>query len=302
MRVAMFPGQGIVAPQVADALVAGGEIVARAEEILEIPLRREVRRVARRPKSVLPTRLAQPAIVVASLARWAARDDRASFGMLTGHSLGQLSALAAGGSVSLRGVLRLVRARADAMETAAMAHPGGMIAVLGIDLSLAEDIAASAGACVANDNCPGQVVLSGPDPALASAAAAARRAGGRSIRLQVTGPFHSRSMAGAARAFQEAVMTTEFRSPRVPLVSDITARPMNAPGEIRKRLVEQLTGRVDWRGSVAHAANAGATGFVDIGPGEVLQGLVERCRAAGTPETSAPEAAVLTRTGARDGD
>ena len=281
MKVAMFPGQGISAPLVSDALAHGGKVVERSEELLGIPLRRDVAQTARRSKAVLPTRLAQPAIVVASLALWEERQDKASFSMLTGHSLGQISALAAGSAVSLRGALRLVAARADAMERAAMSHPGGMVALIDVDLETAETIAKASGACIANDNAPGQIVLSGRDEALAEAAAITRSAGGRSIRLQVSGPFHSRAMADATRTFEDVVMTTEIRSPLIPLISDMTARPMTAPGEIRRRLVEQLTGRVRWRETVDAAIADGATEFVDIGPGVVLRGLVDRCTATG---------------------
>lgn len=274
----MFPGQGVAAPQVAEALASGGKLVEKAEEILEFPLRRDVNQIARRSKAVLPTRLAQPAIVVASLARWITRSDRDSFSMLTGHSLGQITALVAGEAVSLRRGLRLVTERARLMEQAALAEPGGMMAVLGVDVGTAEEMARRAGACVANDNAPGQLVLSGPDQALAGAAAAARGAGGRAVRLQVSGPFHSRAMAKVEEEFREVVMMTEIRSPRIQLISDMTARPMAAPGEIRKRLVEQLTGRVRWTDCIDTAVAAGATDFLDVGPGEVLAGLVKRCR------------------------
>lgn len=273
----MFPGQGITAPQVADALAAGGKLAQRAEEILALPLRRDVGRIARRTKAVLPTRLAQPAIVVASLARWISRDDRDSFSLLTGHSLGQISALAAGGAISLRSALTLVAERARLMERAALAEPGGMMALLGMEVTAAEEIATRAGACVANDNAPGQLVLSGPDQALADAAAAARAGGGRAIRLQVSGPFHSVAMSIVEKEFRDVVMMTEIRSPRIQLISDMTARPMVAPGEIRRRLVEQLTGRVRWRDCIENAIAAGATDLIDIGPGEVLSGLAKRC-------------------------
>lgn len=288
----MFPGQGIAASHVAEALAGGGELVERAEEVLELPLRRDVGHVARRSKAVLPTRLAQPAIVVASLARWSLRDDRKTFSMLTGHSLGQITALVAGGAVTFRAGLRLTAARAEVMERAAMSEPGGMMALLGLDAATAEEIAARSGACIANDNAPGQMVLSGPERALADAAAAARSSGGRSIRLQVSGAFHSRAMAAAAADFADVVMATEIRSPRIPLLSDMTACPMSAPGEIRKRLVEQLTGRVRWTDCVARAVAEGVTEFVDVGPGEVLSGLVERCRSAPPRDPRLAEAGV----------
>ena len=162
------------------------------------------------------------------------------------------------------------------MQIAARAAGGGMAALLGFSLAEAENIAAGSGAVVANDNAPNQVVISGSEESLTEAAAAARSRGGRAVLLQVSGSFHSPSMDPAVFGLQKALDYAEVGMPEIPVVSNVTARPYRSPGEIRKLLTEQLTGKVRFRESVNWLADSGVSVCRDFGPGRVVAGLFAR--------------------------
>jgi [acyl-carrier-protein] S-malonyltransferase len=234
----------------------------------------------------------QPALMAVSLA--AIRALEAGFGIGTsrsayvaGHSLGEYSALAAAGAISVADAARLLRKRGQAMQAAVPVGAGAMAALIGkVDVALAEEIAAEgakvAPVGVANDNNVGNVVISGTKAGVDAAIAAAKEKGVRAIPLSVSAPFHSALMAPAAAAMAEALAAATINAPIVPVVANVTARPTQEPNEIRRLLVEQVTGRVRWRESVQWMAasldqgGGAVTRFVEIGSGKQLSGMVKR--------------------------
>jgi len=214
----------------------------------------------------------QPALFCASLACWE-QAGRPRGGMIAGHSLGELAALVAGGALGAEAGLRLAVVRGRLMEEAAAASPGGMMAVLGEGAVAVAEVAGRHELTVANDNAPGQVVLSGPAAGLTEARRELRSAGLKTIRLPVAGAFHSPAMASAAARFREALDAVAFRQPELPVYSSVTAAPFADP---RAGLAAALTEPVRWRGTVAAMQAAGASEFVEVGPGDVLTGLVRR--------------------------
>jgi [acyl-carrier-protein] S-malonyltransferase len=277
MKVGLFPGQGIPAAAVLSALPENDDLMAVAHEVLGYDLRRKVEIAARGAKAMLPTSLAQPAIFTAGIVSWnRAEVDPASFDYLAGHSLGEYAALVAGESMPFEAALKAVAIRGDAMHDAAQKVPGGMAAVLGLAFDDATAIAKEAGVVLANDNAPGQVVLSGSDEGLANAAGLIRSQGGRTVLLEVTGPFHTDAMRPAAPALADALAQVDIKKPRIPIISNVTARPYASTEEIRKLLVEQLMKRVRFRESLLWLADQGVNEFEDLGPGRVAAGLAQR--------------------------
>lgn len=218
------------------------------------------------------THLAQPAIYCASLAHW--KQAGSPLGdMVAGHSLGELAALVAGGALSAEEGLRLAVTRGRLMEEAAGNSPGGMLAVLGGEDEAIRALAAGLELTVANDNAPGQVVLSGPTESLAEARRQLRAEGLKAIRLPVAGAFHSPQMAGAAERFRAALDAVEFAEPRLPVFSSTAAAPFADP---RSGLAAALTEPVVWRATLRRMHDDGARQFLEAGPGDVLTGLVRR--------------------------
>ena len=271
MRAGLFPGQGLDARAVGDALPADHRLLARANEVLGYDLRQAVRKA---PRAKLRTRVAQPAIMVAGLISYQrAVSEGRRYHYLAGHSLGEYTALVASGAIRFRDGVGLVAERAAAMEKAARVAPGGMAVILGLDVIEVEGLAARTGVTVANDNSPVQVVVAGTEDSLARVATLAQAVGARCIRLSVEGPFHSKAMEKARDALDDALTQTEIRLPRVPVVANATARPYRIPGEIRKLLAQQLTGRVRFRESIEWLAAAGVKDFEDLGPSRVVEGI-----------------------------
>jgi [acyl-carrier-protein] S-malonyltransferase len=214
---------------------------------------------------------------------------------VAGHSLGEYSALCASGALSLVDAARLLRVRGNAMQAAVPVGKGGMTALIGTDIDQAREIAKEAAQGdvleVANDNGGGQVVVSG-DKAAAERAIEIAKAKGvkRALPLPVSAPFHSPLMAPAAEIMREALALVTVHTPLVPVIANMTARPVTDPDQIRKLLVEQVTGTVRWRESVAYMAGEGVTRFVELGSGKVLAGLVKRiadgveAQSLGTPD------------------
>lgn len=228
---------------------------------------------------------AQPALMATSLAAFRAMAaegvgiDQAAF--VAGHSLGEYSALAAAGALSVTDAARLLRLRGRAMQEAVPVGEGAMAALLGLDLAGAEAVAAEAAqgeVCeAANDNDPGQVVVSGNRAAVERAVDLAKARGAkRALLLPVSAPFHCALMAPAARAMAVALGEVEIRSPAVPLVANVRAEAVSDPDEIRRLLVEQVTGRVRWRESVLYMAANGVEEIIEIGAGKALSGMVRR--------------------------
>ena len=280
MRAALFPGQGVDATTIHAAL-RDGPLTDLADEILGCDLRDAVERCLHRARPSLPTDIAQPALFVSGLAAHA--ESGGDFAAYAGHSVGEYTALAAAGALTPEDGLRLVCVRGRAMRDAGRRHPGGMAAVKGLTAGELDDICARSGTVVANDNSRVQLVIGGPDDALAEAARLVRAAGGRALLLAVEGAFHTQAMAPAAEALRDALDHTQVKMPRVPVVSNLTARPYRAPGEIRKLLVRQLTERVRFRESIEWMAAAGVTEFVDLGPGRVAGKLAAASVDAGDP-------------------
>jgi [acyl-carrier-protein] S-malonyltransferase len=234
---------------------------------------------------------AQPALMAASLAAVRVLESEAGLDLgkdaefVAGHSLGEYSALAAAGSLSVFATAKLLRVRGEAMQTAVPAGTGAMAALLGLDyeaaLMVVDEAMADAGegeVCeIANDNGGGQIVVSGTSAAVHRAIDAAKAHGARrSIILPVSAPFHCRLMQPAAMAMTEALADAEIKPPCVPLVANVLAGPVTDVEEIRRLLVAQVTGAVRWRESLVFMAGRGVSLFVECGAGKVLSGLIKR--------------------------
>ncbi|MDE6178976.1 MAG: ACP S-malonyltransferase, partial [Duncaniella sp.] len=205
--------------------------------------------------------------------------------MTAGHSLGEFSALVAAGALSFEDGLRLVSARAQAMQKACEINPSTMAAVIALPDEKVEEICAGVDGTVvcANYNCPGQLVISGETEAIAKACELLKAAGAkRALPLKVGGGFHSPCMEPARAELAEAIEKTEFHTPAVPVYQNVDAKPHTDPAEIKANLVAQLTAPVRWTQSVKNMVADGATEFIEVGPGKVLQGLVAKI-APGTP-------------------
>ncbi|MFV1599848.1 MULTISPECIES: ACP S-malonyltransferase [unclassified Phaeobacter] len=245
------------------------------------------------------TQNAQPALMATSLAAMRALEaegvsiDKAAF--VAGHSLGEYSALAAAGAISVADTARLLRIRGKAMQSAVPVGEGAMAAILGLDLEAVRavaDAAAQGEVCqAANDNDPTQVVVSGAKAAVERAAEIAKEKGAkRAVMLPVSAPFHCALMQPAADVMAEALAGVEITSPAVPLIANVRANAVTDPAEIRQLLVEQVTGSVRWRESVQTMAAKGVTEFWEIGAGKALSGMIRKidrnlaCRQIGTAE------------------
>ena len=288
-RALVFPGQGSQAVGMGralnDAFAAARDVFGEVDEALKQNLSRLM---FEGPESELTlTENAQPALMAVSLAvlrvleRDAGLELKRHVAFVAGHSLGEYSALAAARALSLADTARLLKRRGLAMQRAVPVGKGAMAALLGLDLeaarALAEEAAQGEVCAVANDNGAGQVVVSGSKAAVERAvAAAAQRGAKRSIMLPVSAPFHCPLMAPAAREMEEALAAVPLGEPWVPLIANVTAAPVRAPDEIRRLLVEQVTGLVRWRESVLAMKEAGVHELVELGTGRVLSGLAKR--------------------------
>lgn len=283
----VFPGQGAqtvgMGRDLAAAYPAAQAVFDEVDAALDEPLSRLV--WEGEAEALTLTANAQPALMATSLAALRALEaegfamERVS--MVAGHSLGEYSALAAAGALSVPDAARLLRLRGRAMQEAVPVGEGAMAAVLGLDLDAARELAeraAEGGICeAANDNDPGQVVLSGHRAAVERAIELAKAAGAkRAILLPVSAPFHCALMQPAAEAMAGALSRTRIDAPRMPVVSNVSAAPETAPERISALLVEQVTGAVRWRESVERMAAEGVTEIWEIGAGKALSGMVRR--------------------------
>jgi malonyl CoA-acyl carrier protein transacylase len=220
------------------------------------------------------TRTHQPALFLCSIAQWSSREEHDQDPLAAaGHSLGEYAALTAAGAIDFEDAVRLVNARATAMAHAAEMQPGGMVALLGGERDDVYELAAELGLSLANDNAPGQIVLSGRSDAIEQAVERADQIGCRARRLAVGGAFHSPLMAPAAEALQEALDATAIQEPAFPVLSNGSTRPFH---DVRAELAENLLKPVRWRETLLELQSMGATDFVECGPGSVLKGLVKR--------------------------
>ncbi|MGA3361989.1 MAG: ACP S-malonyltransferase [Solirubrobacteraceae bacterium] len=263
----LFPGQGVsvarsqarVANAIPQLLQLAGELIG--EDCFEL--------------AGQSTRYAQPAIFLSSLAAFLELEDPVAAVAFAGHSLGELSALAAAGALRWEDALELVVLRGALMDESGNANggDGSMLALLKSTPEEAAAVAADAGVWVANDNAPGQTVLAGPREGLREAARIARERGVRSLALDVTGAFHSPWMASAQQPFHEALQRVGFSDPAVTVFSGLTARPFVDPCD---ELARALTSPVRWRETMVALAARGAHTFIDVGPDQVLARLVSR--------------------------
>jgi [acyl-carrier-protein] S-malonyltransferase len=223
---------------------------------------------------------AQPALLTHSIAALRVlqtlQPDRAP-AFVAGHSLGEYSALVAADALEFADALKLVRERGRVMKAAGEKTPGAMAALIGIDTAALESVCAETSAQIANYNAPGQIVISGEKDALNRAVELAKTRGAkRAIVLAVSIASHSRLMENAAREFANAVAGTPMRAPKMPVISNVTAQPLTSIEEIRHELVAQLTSSVQWIKTIEYIAAQGMTKFIEIGPKDVLAGLIRR--------------------------
>ena len=307
-----FPGQGSQAVGMGNAL-ANAFPVARAvfDEVDAALSHRLSALMWEGPEADLTlTANAQPALMAVSMAVVAVLKEEHGITVANtakfvgGHSLGEYSALAAAGTFSLTDTAKLLRIRGNAMQSATPVGMGAMAAILGLDFAdvaaVAKEAAQGDVCQAANDNSGGQVVISGHKAAVDRACDLAKAKGAkRAILLPVSAPFHCALMQPAADAMAEALMNVKMNAPSVPLIANVVAGPISDPVEIRKRLVEQVTGTVRWRECVGFMAANGVKLFCELGTGKVLSGLLKKNApeaqglALGTPDDIAAAAAIL---------
>jgi len=239
------------------------------------------------------TKVTQPAIFLHSVIQAKVLGDDFKPEMAAGHSLGEFSALVSAGALSFEDGLRLVAARANAMQKACEIQPSTMAAILGLDDFTVEDICHQLTDIVvpANYNCPGQLVISGTIAGVDAACEKLTAAGAkRALKLNVGGAFHSPLMESARVELEHAIVNTEIKEPVCPIYQNIDAKPYTDPAKIKHNLIAQLTGPVRWTQTVMHMIEDGATSFTEVGPGNVLQGLVRKVdRAMPTSSAALPQ-------------
>jgi [acyl-carrier-protein] S-malonyltransferase len=292
-----FPGQGSQAVGMGKALAAAFSAAQAVFDEVDAALDEKLSStIWDGPAETLQlTQNAQPALMAVSMAALRVLETEAGFSVgrdaafVAGHSLGEYSALAAAGSIAIGDTARLLRTRGLAMQKAVPVGVGAMAALLGLDyetvVAVANEAARGQVCQAANDNGGGQVVVSGDKAAVDRAVEIAKTKGAkRAMLLPVSAPFHCKLMRPAADVMAEALAGVMIKPPAAPLVSNVLAVAVTDPEEIRRRLVEQVTGTVRWRESVAYMAGQGVTRFFEIGAGKVLSGLVKRIAegAAGT--------------------
>lgn len=301
MRAFVFPGQGAqtigMGKALAEAYPAAKAIFDEVDEALGEKLSDLIWEGD--AERLTLTQNAQPALMATSLAAMRALEAEgvkiADASFVAGHSLGEYSALAAAGAISVADTARLLRTRGEAMQKAVPVGVGAMAALLGLDFETAAEVASEAShdqICqAANDNDPGQVVVSGHKEAVERAIEIAKGKGAkRAVLLPVSAPFHCALMQPAAEVMAEALSHVEINRPAVPLVANVRASAISDPATIRNLLVEQVTGSVRWRESVAFMAAEGVTEIWEIGAGKALSGMIRRiersiaCKALGAPD------------------
>lgn len=281
MKAFVFPGQGAqfvgMGKDLYDNNPLAREMFEKANEVLGFRITDLM--FEGTDEDLRQTKVTQPAIFLHSVILAKTLGDEFKPEMTAGHSLGEFSALVAAGALDFEDGLRLVSARAQAMQKACELKPSTMAAVLALPDEKVEEICAGVDGVVvcANYNCPGQLVISGEEPAIDAACEQLLAAGAkRALKLKVGGAFHSPCMEPARAELAEAIERTNFSTPMCPVYQNVDAKPHTDPEEIKANLVAQLTAPVRWTQSVQNMVADGATEFVELGPGKVLQGLVAK--------------------------
>lgn len=281
MKAYLFPGQGAqfvgMGKDLYERSDKARELFEKANEILGFRITDIM--FEGTDEDLKQTNVTQPAIFLHSVILAKVLGDDFQPDMAAGHSLGEFSALVSAGALSFEDGLRLVAARANAMQKACEIQPSTMAAILGLDDFTVEDVCRQATEVVvpANYNCPGQLVISGSIAGIDYACEKLLAAGAkRALKLNVGGAFHSPLMESARLELEHAIANTEIKTPVCPIYQNIDAKPYTDPAKIKHNLIEQLTGPVRWTQIVMHMLEDGATSFTEVGPGNVLQGLVKK--------------------------
>ena len=287
----VFPGQGAqfsgMGKDLYDNSLKAREMMERANEILGFKITDIM--FSGSDEDLRATKVTQPAIFLHSVCLALCSDDLPAPDMVGGHSLGEFSALVACGAVDFESALRLVAVRASEMQKCCEANPGGMAAIIGLPNEKVEEICTGISGIVipANYNCNGQVVISGEKQAVEAACEAMKAAGAkRALPLSVSGAFHSPLMEAARVELGKAIEKTEVRTPSCPIYQNVTAKPETDPARIKDNLLQQLTSPVKWTQTVENMLADGATIFRELGPGNVLQGLIKRIAASAGAEVT----------------
>lgn len=280
----LFPGQGAqsvgMGASAFEASAAARAAFQETDDVLGVPLSQTI--FEGPSGDLVRSENAQPAILCVSVALLRALQERLGAAaprpaFVAGHSLGEYTALVAAGALDFADALRLVRRRGELMQAAAAATPSGMAALIGLGFEDARRACEGTGAQVANANSAEQVVIAGPNDALALAIERAKEAGARrALPLDVAGAFHTEVMRPAQTALDGALRDAEVRAPSVPVVANTTAQPVTTSEGLRAELADQLCGCVFWQQSIEYMAAQGVTRFIEIGPGAVLSGLARR--------------------------
>ena len=281
MKAYVFPGQGAqfvgMGKDLYENVPQAKELFEKANEILGFRITDLMFNGT--DEDLKQTKVTQPAIFLHSVILAKSLGDDFKPEMVAGHSLGEFSALVAAGALSFEDGLRLVAARANAMQKACELNPSAMAAVLGLADEKVEEICASIDGVVvaANYNCPGQLVISGANEAIDAACEALKAAGAkRALKLPVGGAFHSPLMEPARVELEAAIEATTVSQPICAVYQNVDAKPYTDPAQIKKNLVAQLTAPVRWTQTVQNMVADGVSSFVELGPGKVLQGLVNK--------------------------
>ena len=284
MKAFVFPGQGSqfvgMGKDLYETSPLAKELFDKADAILGFKITEIM--FAGTDDQLKETKVTQPAVFLHSVISALCMGDDFAPSMVAGHSLGEFSALVASGALSFEDGLKLVAARANAMQRACEANPGTMAAIIGLSDEQVEEVCKEVSATgkvviPANYNCPGQLVISGDIEAVGAACEKMKEAGAkRALPLKVGGAFHSPLMQPAQEELQEAIEKTHFNAPKCPVYQNVDAKPHTDPAEIKQNLIAQLTSSVRWTASVQQMIADGATDFTECGPGKALEGMIGR--------------------------